>query len=266
MITAENLRFKYNSYEVLKGISLHIQSGEISFILGPNGSGKSTLLKCLAYILKPKGTVYIDKEEISRLPRREVAKRIGYLPQRETANELTVFETVLLGRKPHMSWGPSKRDIETVKRIIQMLGLEALSLRRLTQLSGGELQKVLIARALAQEPKIILLDEPTSSLDLKNQVEVMNLLKTVVKKMNISAVVTTHDLNIAAVYADMVSMLSRGQIVALGGVEILNSENIKRVYGINPKIIHHYGRPIIIPEHYICARGRHIERFHHLHT
>lgn len=247
MIIAKNLRFNYNSYEVLKGIDLHIQPSEIFFILGPNGSGKSTLLKCIAGILKPKGIVYIGKEEISRLSRREVAKRIGYLPQRESPNELTVFETVMLGRRPHMSWGPSKRDIETVKKIIQILGLEALSLRRLTQLSGGELQKVLIARALAQEPKIILLDEPTSSLDLKNQVEVMNLLKKAVKEMNISAIVTTHDLNIAAAYADRIAMISQGQIVALGGVEVLNSENIKKVYGVSPKILDYSGRPIIVP-------------------
>lgn len=247
MIIAKNLRFNYNSYEVLKGIDLHIQPSEMFFILGPNGSGKSTLLKCIAGILKPKGIVYIGKEEISRLSRREVAKRIGYLPQRESPNELTVFETVMLGRRPHMSWGPSKRDIETVEKIIQILGLEALSLRRLTQLSGGELQKVLIARALAQEPKIILLDEPTSNLDLKNQVEVMNLLKKAVKEMNISAIVTTHDLNIAAAYADRIAMISQGQIVALGGVEVLNSENIKKVYGVSPKILDYSGRPIIVP-------------------
>jgi len=250
MIIAKNLRFNYNSYEVLKGIDLHIQPSEMFFILGPNGSGKSTLLKCVAGILKPKGIVYIGKEEISRLSRREVAKRIGYLPQRESPNELTVFETVMLGRRPHMSWGPSKRDIETVKKIIQILGLEALSLRRLTQLSGGELQKVLIARALAQEPKIILLDEPTSNLDLKNQVEVMNLLKKAVKEMNISAIVTTHDLNIAAAYADRIAMISQGQIVALGGVEVLNSENIKEVYGVSPKILDYSGRPIIVPVYY----------------
>lgn len=247
MITVKDLRFSYGSRMVLDGVDLQVLPGEMLFILGPNGSGKSTLLKCMAGILKPRGAVYIGEEDLLKLSRGRVARSVGYLPQREGANELTVFEAVLLGRKPHMGWGPGRRDFEVVRRVIRMLGLEHLSLRRLTQLSGGELQKVLIARALAQEPKVILLDEPTASLDVRSQIEVMNLLRRIVRDTGVSAVVTTHDLNLASVYADRIVILSQGRIVASGGLEVLNSENVAEAYGVNLKIVYFDGRPVVIP-------------------
>jgi len=195
MIKVQNLRFAYNSKEILKGIDFEIKKGEMFFIVGPNGSGKSTLLKCLNGILKPKGVVFIGKNELCKLSKSEVARIMGYVPQRSEVNYLTVFDTILLGRKPYMRWGISEKDVEIVNKVIDMLGLNELAFRRLTQLSGGELQKVIIARALAQEPKIILLDEPTNNLDLKNQIEVMRILEKIVKEQGISAIITMHDLN-----------------------------------------------------------------------
>lgn len=247
MIRTENLRFAYNTKEILDKISFEVKQGEILFIIGPNGCGKSTLLKCLNGILKPDGAVYVGEDEIKFLSNREIAKRIGYVPQRAETNHLTVFDMVLLGRKPHIRWGMSNKDIEIVKRVIRMLGLEALSLRRLTELSGGELQKVIIARALAQEPKIILLDEPTNNLDLKNQIEVMKMLTEIAKKQKISVIVTMHDLNMASLYADRIIMLKDSKIFVMGGVEILAPENIEEVYGLKVSVLNHDGKPLIIP-------------------
>lgn len=247
MIRTENLRFAYNSKEILDKISFEVKQGEILFIIGPNGCGKSTLLKCLNGILKPEGAVYVGEDEIKILSNREIAKRIGYVPQRAEINHLTVFDMVLLGRKPHIRWGMSNKDIEIVKRVIRMLRLETLSLRRLTELSGGELQKVIIARALAQEPKIILLDEPTNNLDLKNQIEVMKMLTEIAKKQKISVIVTMHDLNMASHYADRIIMLKDSKIFAMGGVEILTPENIEEVYGLKVSVLNHDGKPLIVP-------------------
>ena len=247
MITVKDLSYAYGDREVLREIEFYVNYGETLFIVGPNGSGKTTLLKCLANILKPKGAIYIEGQELLQLPRREIAKRIGYLPQRGEVSNLTVFDAILLGRKPYMSWGPSQRDLKIVNEIVDALELKDLALRRLTELSGGELQKVLIARALVQEPKIILLDEPTNNLDLKNQVEIMKLLKRIVIERGVAAIITTHDLNLAALYADKIIMLKEGRITAIGGVDVLNPENIEKVYGVKPKIVQHDGRPIILP-------------------
>lgn len=241
----KDLTFAYNSKKVLNKVNFEVKPGEKIFIIGPNGSGKSTLLKCLNRILKPEGAVYIDGKELGEISRDEIAKLIGYVPQRGEINHLTVFDTVLLGRRPHIKWDVSERDVKIVKKVIRLLDMEELSFRRLTELSGGELQKVIIARALAQEPKIILLDEPTNNLDLKNQVEVMRLISNIVKEQKISAIITMHDLNIASTYADKLIMLKDGKIVSYGGVEILNPENIETVYGIKVSVINHNGRPLI---------------------
>ncbi len=247
MIKAQNLRFAYNSKEILKGVDFEIKKGEMFFIVGPNGSGKSTLLKCLNGILKPKGAVFIGKDELCKLSKNEVARIMGYVPQRSEVNYLTVFDTILLGRKPHMKWGISEKDVEVVNKVIDMLGLNELAFRRLTQLSGGELQKVIIARALAQEPKIILLDEPTNNLDLKNQIEVMRILEKIVKEHGISAIITMHDLNVASLYADTIVMLKNGKIVVKGGVDVLNPENIEKVYDVKVSVVNLNGKPLIIP-------------------
>ncbi len=247
MIKAQNLRFAYNSKEILKGVDFEIKKGEMFFIVGPNGSGKSTLLKCLNGILKPKGAVFIGKDELCKLSKNEVARIMGYAPQRSEVNYLTVFDTILLGRKPHMKWGISEKDVEVVNKVIDMLGLNELAFRRLTQLSGGELQKVIIARALAQEPKIILLDEPTNNLDLKNQIEVMRILEKIVKEHGISAIITMHDLNVASLYADTIVMLKNGKIVVKGGVDVLNPENIEKVYGVKVSVVNLNGKPLVIP-------------------
>jgi len=164
MITVKNLSFSYKE-PVLNDLNFEAKEGEVIFILGPNGSGKTTLLRCIAGILKPKGAVLIENMSLNDFSRKELAKRIAYVPQRGDTGFLTVFDVILLGRKPYMGFGPSYEDYRIVKEVISLLNLERLAFRRINELSGGELQKVMIARALAQKPRILLLDEPTNNLE-----------------------------------------------------------------------------------------------------
>jgi iron complex transport system ATP-binding protein len=172
ILSVDGVEFRYPSHLVLKDVKFEVDNGDCLAILGTNGVGKSTLLKCINKILKPQqGVITIEKDEVFKLSRREVAQRIGYVSQRHEGGRFTVFDAIILGRKPHITWDVTARDMEIVNRIIKILGLEEFSLRFIDELSGGELQKVVIARALAQEPRVLLLDEPTSNLDLRNQLD-----------------------------------------------------------------------------------------------
>uniref|UniRef100_A0A7C3MCQ1 ABC transporter ATP-binding protein n=1 Tax=Archaeoglobus fulgidus TaxID=2234 RepID=A0A7C3MCQ1_ARCFL len=246
MITVKNLSFSYKE-PVLNDLNFEAKEGEVIFILGPNGSGKTTLLRCIAGILKPKGAVLIENMSLNDFSRKELAKRIAYVPQRGDTGFLTVFDVILLGRKPYMGFGPSYEDYRIVKEVISLLNLERLAFRRINELSGGELQKVMIARALAQKPRILLLDEPTNNLDVKNQIEILSLIRKIARESNISVISTMHDLNLASLYADRILMIKNGKIFASGGIEILNRENIKAVYGIDVEVIRMNGKVVILP-------------------
>lgn len=248
ILSVQGLDFKYSSHKVLSDVSFSLEKGECLAVLGTNGTGKSTLLKCINRILKPqKGTVIIDKHDVEQINHIKLAQKIGYVSQSNQSFRTTVFDTVLIGRKPYIKWDVTKNDLDIVNRAIQMLELEQYSLRYIDELSGGEFQKVLIARALAQEPDILMFDEPTSSLDLKNQLEVINIIKKVVKSKNISAVVTIHDLNLALRFADKFILLKDGQIFAAGGMEIMTPENIEYVYSVPVKVAKFENTPIIVP-------------------
>lgn len=160
---------------------------------------------------------------------------------------MTVFDTVLLGRKPHIKWEITDRDIEITYKVLKLLNLEDYALRYTNELSGGELQKVIIARALVQEPQILLLDEPTNNLDLKNQLEVMKIIRDISKSQNIASIVVMHDLNLALRYSDKFIMLKDGKIFAEGDRSIINPENIKAVYGVNAFVENIRGIPVVIP-------------------
>lgn len=218
------------------------------FILGPNGSGKTTLLKCLNNILKPQGSIYVEGLDLKRLSPLEVARKFGYVPQRGDVSALTVFDAILLGRKPYVKWEVSEEDIRIVEKTIKTLKIEHLALRRINELSGGELQLVLIARAFAQQPRYLLLDEPTNNLDIRNQIEVMNLVKKAVKENEISAIVTMHDINLALNFAEKILMLKNGEVFAFGGKEVINKETMLAVYGIKAKIVGYDGRVFVVPE------------------
>ena len=178
MIQAEHVRFAYRGMEpVLRDLNLTEETGRCLAFLGNNGAGKSTFLKCLNRILEPQeGLVVVDGMEIRNTPRAQIARKLAYVEQHTDVSRLTVYDTVLLGRKPHMRLGPSAGDYAIVDAAIARMQLDSLKLRYIDELSGGELQKVVLARAIAQQPKVLLLDEPTASLDLRNQHEVMRIV------------------------------------------------------------------------------------------
>jgi len=242
------IRFAYNSHPVLADVSFSLEHGQVMCVLGVNGAGKSTLIKCLNRILVPqKGTVLLEGEALERLSQVQVARRIGYVPQRHGETQLTVFETVLMGRKPHMGWKTGPEVYAMVEKIIGQMGLESLALRRVGNLSGGELQKVVIARALAQAPKILLLDEPTSSLDLRNQLEVMGLIRRIVKNQGLSAIIAIHDLNTAVRFADSFLFLKDQRIHAVATRKTLTAEAIRQVYDVEVMLKHFEGQIVVVP-------------------
>ncbi len=249
ILKVDSVEFSYNSIPVLKGVKLEVEKGEVVAIIGPNGAGKSTLLKCINGILKPqKGTILLEGLPLASFGAREVAKRIGYVPQNTHGSFMTVYDTVLLGRKPHMGWGPDEKDFKIVEDTLRLMGLEEFSLKLTNQLSGGELQKVVLARVLAQEPKIILLDEPTSNLDIKNQFEVMELVRKIAHQKGITSIVVMHDVNLALCYADRFVVMKDGMIYGEGKREIIKPELIKKVYGVKAVIDNVRGFPVVVPE------------------
>lgn len=250
ILSVRGLHFRYNSAEILENVCFELRPGSILGLLGTNGAGKSTLLKCLNRILRPyKGTVLLDDTEILHLTRNEIAKRLGYVPQRYDQEALTVFDAVLLGRRPHLKWGPSGDDLKIVESVLHVMGLSDYALRPVKTLSGGQAQKVVLARAFAQEPKVLLLDEPTSNLDVRNQLEVMNLIRDAVQQRNVCAVIAIHDLNLAMRFADCALFLKKGRVHAIQSTESISPEVIQEVYGVTSAIQKIGGHTVVIPLH-----------------
>lgn len=248
MLTVKNLRFSYGTHAVLRRISFDAEEGQCIAVLGNNGAGKSTLVQCLNRILAPQGgTVLIDGEEVGGLKRNEVAKRMAYVAQRGSGGRFTVFDAVLLGRKPHIRLEPTREDLNLVESVIRRMGLEEYSLRYVDELSGGELQKVMLARALAQQPRVLLLDEPTSNLDLRNQYEVLAAVREVAGQKHISVILVIHDLNLAMKYCDRFLFVKDGEVYAYGGREVMNPETIGDVYGIPVAVESVRGVSVVIP-------------------
>lgn len=248
ILSVNELTFLYRNHNVLSEIAFTIDAGEVVAILGPNGVGKTTLLKCLNRILRPKGgVVNLDGEDLSRLNLMDIARRVGYVPQRVETGRLTAFDAVLLGRRPHIGWDITERDLRIVDAVFHRLSMDNLRLSYIDEMSGGELQKVAIARALVQEPKILLLDEPTSSLDLKNQVEILSTIVQIVRQHTIAAVMTMHDLNQALRYADRFIFLKDGQVYAHGDRDIVTPAVIQDVYGVSVDVVTHKGLPLVVP-------------------
>jgi len=248
ILQIKDLRYEYPSRTVLEAISFSVEKGQVLAILGTNGAGKTTLLKCLNRILTPSGgSVLIDGVPVDNLSRNSIAQKIGYVEQQSLISRTTVFNTVLLGRKPYIRWDINNSDMEIASQALETLGMAEYALRYLDELSGGERQKALIARALAQEPDILLMDEPTSSLDLKNQIEVLTLIRQISIDQGIALVVAMHDLNLALRFADRFLLLKDNTIFAAGGPEIMTPENIETVYGIRVMIASHNGSRVVIP-------------------
>ena len=241
ILSISNLDFSWGENQVLRDINLDINSNELIAILGVNGAGKSTLIKCINGILKPNsGKISIFGSEISEMNLLELAKKMSYVPQNVQTNfPMDVFDVVLLGRRPHITWKISQEDREKVSSTLRMLSLEDFAFRRFDRLSGGEKQRVIIAKAIAQDPNLFLFDEPTSDLDLKNQIEVMEEIKKLIsdKDSNKSAIIAIHDINMAIRYADKVILLHKGDIELFGKPEeVITNENIERVFGVSCEI------------------------------
>jgi iron complex transport system ATP-binding protein len=233
---------------LLSQLNLSAAAGELLAVLGPNGVGKSTLLKLIAGLLPCKhGRICVDGIDLGSLSRRERARRIAYLPQITETAQVTVFEAVLLGRLPHLGLAPSERDLAMVDAIICDLGLGSLSSRRVARLSGGELQKVVIARALAQEPRLLLLDEPVNHLDLRNQMAVLRSIRALARERALITLVVLHDLNLALRFADRFLLLGPEAQVCGGPMQALGSEVVHSAYGIEVIRGQVGGHPVVIP-------------------
>jgi len=266
ILRIDDVHFSYRAAEVLRGLTFEVPSGSLVAILGENGSGKTTLLKTINRLLTPtSGTVWIDGTAVGAMSGREIARRFGYMPQREEAAHCTVFEAVLLGRKGCGGGRASAEDMEKIEDIVRLVRLEELAMRSAAELSGGELQKVILARALAQEPKVLLLDEPINHLDPVNQIEVMSLLHAITRDLRITSLVVTHNLNHALQFADRFILLKEGVVLAAGGREVITPATIRDTFRIDVLIEKVAGVPVVVPTLHGIRPHRHFEesgRFH----
>ncbi len=252
-LNINDLTFTYNAKKkfppVIKDVTLEICGAQLVSILGPNGVGKSTFIHCINRILDPtEGVVFINETPIKGMPLKSMAKLTGYVPY--SANDsfpLSVTDTVLMGRHPHSKIGSINDDLLIVEETLKLMGIEDLADRMFNELSAGQHQKVMLARGLAQQPKILLLDEPTSNLDIKYQLEITRMLKELSRSRNMLVIMISHDINIASKYSDNIIMLLDGGIYAMGKPqEVITSENIHTVYDIKAKVITDCDRPHII--------------------
>jgi iron complex transport system ATP-binding protein len=240
--------FSYRSRRVLDGVSFTVKEDNVISVLGPNGVGKTTLIKCIGKVLTPDaGSVFMEGSDLHRMSKKDIAKNIGYVAQKSETARTTVFDSVLLGRKPHFEWDVTEKDIRLAGRVLHLLGLDGLALKYVDEISGGEYQLVQIARVLVQQPKVILLDEPTSSLDLSNQHMIMHLIRNIVKKNHMAAIMIIHDLNLAIRHSDKFVLMKDGMVNAVGGHEVITPENIKVVYNIDAYVESVRGIPVVIP-------------------
>lgn len=249
-ISIDELEFAYSEVKILNGIDLKIESGECVSLLGPNGTGKSTLVKCILGLLNPdQGIIRVDNKNIKKISRKDLAQRISYVPQKtDSFFSLKVFDMVLLGRKPYVKWRNTSRDRNIALEAMKMLNIDHLAMKNFSELSGGQQQKVVIARAIAQEPNILVMDEATSNLDIRHQLEVMEIVKELSIKRGITSIMIVHDLNVAARYSDKIVIMNKGKIVASGAPnDVLVKDNIASTYGVEVNIGKVENSPCIIP-------------------
>lgn len=248
-LKVENLSFSYDDVQVLRDVSFKIDEPCIVGIIGPNGSGKSTLVKNILDILQPdSGKVSFDGRDISQLGLSDKAKIMSYVPQSITPNfSHTVFYTVLMGRKPYIGWTYADSDKTLTDDILKQMTLDSLRDRLFSTLSGGEKQKVILARAIAQSCKIMVLDEPTSNLDLRHQKEVLDYLRNMSGDQKVMVLMVIHDLNLASMYCDRLILLNEGETVIDGTPsQVITKDHLKTYYGVDVEIITNGDRPHVL--------------------
>lgn len=248
ILSVDKMGFAYPGRPVLQDISFTVQSGEFVALLGTNGAGKTSLLKCINRILTPQsGGIWLEDQSVMAMRRRDLAQKMAYVDQQRLGNHSTVFDAVLMGRKPYIQWEATREDFEVVCRVLDTMNLTEYSLRNLDELSGGELQKVFIARALAQQPEVLLMDEPTTSLDLRNQIDVLKMARKICHNEEIAVVAAMHDINQALRFADRFIFLKCGQIFEAGGKEIVTPEILYAIYEIDVVVEEINGNKVVIP-------------------
>ncbi|WP_400149285.1 ABC transporter ATP-binding protein [Candidatus Methanarcanum hacksteinii] len=248
-VEVRDLEVAYGSKKIIKGISFDVNDGEILSILGPNGAGKTTMIKGMCRIGKlDAGSVSINSRDIESFERRELAQTLSYVPQRAVTSMMTVFDSVLIGRKPYIDWNIDSNNEEIVWEVLKQFSMDDLALKYIDEISGGELQKVQIARAVVQDTEVIVLDEPTNNLDLANQHHILSLLRGAVKHKNACCIMIMHDLNLSTYYSDKFIFVKDGLVEAYGGKEIITPETIKRVYGIDCTVEEIGGNTIVVPK------------------
>ena len=250
----QGITLAYGDKKVVEDVTFQVMPGEMVGLVGPNGSGKSTIIKALSRVVTPhSGRVLINGRDISQIPRRELSLLIGVVPQIPLLpSPFTAFEIVLMGRNPHLGLfqyeGP--KDMDIAWQAMEQTSTQCLAERRISELSGGEIQCVVIARALAQETQAILLDEPTANLDIGRQIEILDLVKGLCRENKLTVIAALHDLNLASHYCDRLFLINKGRIHAEGTpIEVINTENIEQVYGCGSYVHTHplSGLPAVLP-------------------
>lgn len=243
-LNLSQISFSYGNTPVLRNIDLVVEKGEMLALLGPNGSGKTTLIKLISGVLKPtEGEIHLDGSMLNQLKRREVAQRVAVVPQQfNMPFAFTLGEVVLLGRTPFLKVfsDERERDRRVVQQAIELIGIEELKERFFNEVSGGERQKAILAMAIAQEPRLLLLDEPTAHLDINHQVEILDLVRSLNREQGITVIGAMHDLNLAALYFHRIILLKEGRIFADGSpAQVLTQETIKEVFSASVKVTQH---------------------------
>lgn len=251
MLEVKGIRFGYSKRQspVLDGVDLRLNSGETGVLLGRNGAGKTTLFSCLLGIVRPwEGAVTLDGEPVTKMSRREIARRIAYVPQNITLGGMTVFDTVLSGRVARFGVAAGKRDRDAASAAIEEMGLAEVAYRDASTLSGGEKQKTAVARALAQEPKLMIFDEPTGNLDISNSSLVISIARRIADERSIAVLTAMHDLNLAYSFGDRFFFLKDGAVFRSGGRETITPENVRLSFGAEIRLVESEGRTYIIQE------------------
>ena len=248
MLNIENLHFSYGgNSDVLRGADLELSQGEVGILLGKNGSGKTTLFKSLLGLVKPqKGSITFRGENLLKLNRLQRARRIGYVPQDIQFGALTVFDSVLMGRISYFGIRAGKEDYEAVEKLLADMGLLELAHRNVEELSGGERQKIAIARAMAQEPQMMVFDEPTGNLDIANEQLIIREAKKLAKEKNIAILASLHDMNQALALGDKFFFLKDGIVKYAGGREVFTPEVIKDIFDADVELLEKDGRMVIV--------------------